>query len=51
MNNPKYFPNCNREDCFACKDGKCELLTDNDFGKRECPFYKTEEEVKNIKED
>ena len=34
------------KDCFACTDGKCCILTDNDFGERECPFYKTWDRVK-----
>ena len=39
------FPICNREDCFANLDGKCVLLLDNDFGNRECPFYKTKKQA------
>ena len=33
-------PLCGRGECFANKDGYCGILTDNDFGERECPFYK-----------
>ena len=41
-------PACNaHKDCFANKHGKCICLSDNDFGKRDCPFYKTESEVRN----
>ena len=34
-------PKCDRYTCFAYNNGKCVALTDNNFGKRECPFYKT----------
>ena len=27
-------------DCFANSDGRCECLIMNDFGDRDCPFYK-----------
>lgn len=33
-------PLCERRGCFACRNGVCEILTDNDFGDRECPFFK-----------
>lgn len=33
-------PLCGRGGCFANGDGFCKILTDNDFGKRECPFFK-----------
>ncbi len=36
---------CKVSDCFACKDGGCAALTDNDFGERSCPFFKTSEQV------
>lgn len=38
-------PSCRRKTCFACaKESEiCMLLTDTNFGKRECPFYKTRE--------
>lgn len=36
---------CDRHpDCFACKDGLCVALSDNSFGERDCPFYKTREQ-------
>lgn len=41
----KNLPSCNRDDCFAHKDGKCVLLTSNCFGERECPFFKTKEQA------
>lgn len=38
----KAFPSCNtHKDCFAHKDGRCVCLNDNDFGGRDCPFYKS----------
>ena len=36
-------PSCVRSDCFACEDEHCTILTNNDFGKRECPFYKKQD--------
>jgi hypothetical protein len=51
MTYQKTEPACNREDCFACVDGKCVLLNNNDFGKRECPFYKTNDKINNTEED
>ena len=42
------FPACNKHmDCFANKNSRCICLNDNDFGKKDCPFYKTESEVRN----
>lgn len=37
---------CNREhtDCAAYRNGMCIILTDDDFGKKDCPFYKTNEQ-------
>jgi Fe-S-cluster containining protein len=32
-------------DCFANKDGRCVSLKDNNFGGRDCPFYKSNKEV------
>lgn len=37
-------PYCGKSDCFACDGGKCVVLVDNNF-RRECPFYKTKEQV------
>lgn len=28
------------DDCFANRGGVCTCLKDNDFGGRDCPFYK-----------
>lgn len=33
-------------DCFANRDGACACLKNNDFGRRDCPFYKTADAVK-----
>ena len=33
-------------DCFACVDGRCSILTDNDFGDCGCSFRKTWEQAK-----
>ena len=33
------------KDCFAYRDGNCVSLSDNDFGGRECPFFKSKKEV------
>ena len=38
-------PVCAR-DCFACTDGRCCILKDNDFGGREGPFCKTWDKAK-----
>ena len=51
------FPTCNyHSDCFANREGKCIALTDTNFNRGHCPFYKTEEKlneqrnpVKNVK--
>lgn len=36
---------CEKNECFAYKDGKCVALSDNQFGKRGCPFYKTNSQL------
>lgn len=41
---------CAKGDCFAYKDGGCSALTDSDFGKRKCPFFKTKEQVETERE-
>ena len=38
-------PHCDRN-CFACTNGRCCILTDNDFGDRECPFFKNWDQCK-----
>ena len=38
-------PVCNKGECFACKDRHCAVLTDNNFGNRQCPFFKTDERL------
>lgn len=35
---------CDRDDCAAYFDGICNALRNNDFGDRECPFFKTKEQ-------
>ena len=30
-----------QSDCFACSGGKCRILTDTDFRRGICPFYKS----------
>ena len=37
-------PRCLRTECFANYGDRCSCLTDNDFGRRECPFFKTREQ-------
>lgn len=46
----KKEPICNREDCFACEGGQCVVLTNTNFGDRECPFFKTKEQAEKEKE-
>lgn len=43
-------PTCNVVECFACEDGYCLILTNNKFGERECPFFKTREQVEKERE-
>ena len=38
-------PACNRAECFGCEEGHCVILIKNNFGKRGCPFFKTNEQV------
>lgn len=41
MSGKSNFPVCHTHtDCFANKDGHCVCLSDNDFGHKDCPFYK-----------
>lgn len=35
-----------RADCFANRGGVCTCLKDNDFGGRDCPFYKPADTVR-----
>ena len=40
-------PQCSRSECFACVDGLCIVLNDNDFPDRGgCPFFKTENDYR-----
>lgn len=34
-----------KKDCFAYQLGECRILVDTDFGRRNCPFYKTREQA------
>lgn len=36
-----YFPECEKEQCFANVCGHCRALDDTEFFGRECPFFKT----------
>lgn len=38
-------PKCDRVNCFACLGRQCRILVDNDFGGRDCPFYKTKDRL------
>lgn len=40
-------PGCGAHgDCFANRGGACTCLKDNDFGGRDCPFYKPADAVR-----
>ncbi len=43
--NIEEFPVCDRSDCFGCEEGHCIVLINNNFGERNCPFFKTNEQV------
>lgn len=49
-----YAPLCAKSTCFGFSDGKCAILCDNNFGKRLCPFFKTQDQMQqqeiNVKE-
>lgn len=39
-------PACNyHTDCFANREGKCITLTDTNFSRGYCPFYKNEDKL------
>lgn len=38
-------PLCVMVECFACEQNHCVILTNNEFGYRSCPFFKTKEQV------
>ena len=38
-------PVCARVTCFGNMSGKCRVLVDNDFGGRDCPFYKARDQL------
>lgn len=37
-------PTCDKAECFACENGYCVILTNNQFN-RGCPFFKTREQA------
>lgn len=41
----KEFPTCTAAECAACVEGHCNALTNNNFGERKCPFFKTKEQA------
>lgn len=49
MGNENKCPICNKDECAAHKEGHCVILIDNNFGDRDCPFFKTNEQVKKEK--
>lgn len=44
-------PGCRFDSCFACENGHCTALTDNDFGGKMCPFFKNKAHVKRSRQD
>ena len=44
---------CNKSTCKFYINGKCNILSDTNFGNKECPFYKEkkEEPKKKIKKE
>ena len=38
-------PRCLRSGCFANYGDHCSALADNDFGNRNCPFFKTKQQL------
>lgn len=49
MSNSVHYPLCGVVECFGNNDGYCVVLANNEFGNRECPFFKTKEQVKEEK--
>jgi hypothetical protein len=45
----KSSPECNRIECFGCEEGHCFVLAKK-ISKKECPFFKTREQVAQEKE-
>ena len=39
---------CHDSRCFACENGFCQILKDNDFKGKKCPFRKTRTQIKNF---
>ena len=40
-----FFPTCNRAVCFACVEGKCQVLAIGYKDPVKCPFFKTDKQV------
>ena len=40
----KRFHSCRKRSCAAYDTGYCNALSDTDFGGRECPFYKSDQQ-------
>lgn len=43
------MPKCEKTGCFANKKKECTILENNDFGKRECPFFKSNAQMEREK--
>lgn len=41
-------PVCSAVNCFANTNGYCQILSDNDFGERSCPFFKKGKKIKPV---
>lgn len=44
MSNSKRCPTCLETECAANEELHCVALTDNNFGGKKCPFFKTKEQ-------
>ena len=44
-------PPCEERACFANKNKKCIVLSNNDFHGKPCPFFKTEEQLERERRD
>ena len=39
------LPKCPRKSCAGNRSGVCLILKTNNFGDKDCPFFKTKEQV------
>lgn len=39
------FPDCSVQECVMHEKGYCIALTNNNFGSKMCPFFKTKEQA------